>query len=76
MFKMTLQELYEILKIKGCKTEIRFDYPQTGQVTLVWFNPDNKQFGRVFSSFEVETMRVPEGMLVYARRQAEEAFAK
>lgn len=74
MFNMTVRELYDLLKIEGCQTEIRFDYPKAGQVTLVWLNRDNKKFARAFSAFEVETIRIPEGMLIYARRQAEESF--
>lgn len=75
MFNMTLQELYEFLKIEGCELRIGFDYPRVNELTLTWLNKNNnKQFSRIFSTFELEMMRVPESMLVYARSQAEECL--
>lgn len=76
MFNMTLKEIYDLLKIDGCQLDIRFDYPFQGQLTLVWLNGEGKQFGRLFSKFEVETMKLPKSMVIYCKNQAEESFSK
>lgn len=75
MLDMTLKELYEIARIDGATLDIRFDFPRSGEIAFRWFK-DGRCYSRVFSSLEVETMRIPESFVCYVREQAERELNK
>lgn len=75
MLDMTLKELYEKARIEGTTLDIRFDFPEIGDIAFRWFK-DGRYYSRVFSLLEVETMRIPESFVCYAREQAERELNK